>query len=487
MKPCTSLHHAVVTGLAIALLAIPARADDSAAPSDKDLAMAIAHKLARIPPVNAARINVSNDNGVITLSGTASSIPEQDRAIRAAKSFRGVRDVVDNIEIARSDRADEAIQDDVQWTLKDDPFLGTEALEATVTDGIVTIQGTVDHYQKKRLAQELAENVNGVSGVTNNITLAYAAPRTEDDIRAEIAQRLRETRHLRDNAIEIDVDGSRVELEGEVDTPLEEETAIDLAWVPGVTEVESDLDVEWREDTAAAEALSDDDLEAVIERRLELQPVLGGADLDVDVVDRVATLSGTVASLRAKQVAAREAQRVGDVVRVNDRIRVTGGVNDPSTVQASVLRAFNSNASLADDNIEVRVEGSTVYLYGEVDNAEERQGAANIANRRPGVSEVVNNINVPDWVKMSDAEIKEAVESEYAWSAFVDGSDINVDVNDGVVTLTGTVEDIDEFEAAIENAYEAGARDVVARMNLEDGTGLGDHMRVQAKYSYKKE
>src|SRR5690606_31121087 len=107
------------------------------------------------------------------------------------------------------------------------------------TDGIVTIQGTVDHYQKKRLAQELAENVNGVSGVTNNITLAYAAPRTEDDIRAEIAQRLRETRHLRDNAIEIDVDGSRVELEGEVDTPLEEETAIDLAWVPGVTEVES--------------------------------------------------------------------------------------------------------------------------------------------------------------------------------------------------------------------------------------------------------
>lgn len=489
MKRILNLHRSktlwVAAALCMTLAPVSATADDTA--GDKELAKAIAHKLERIPSVNAARIQVSDDNGAITLSGTVGSIPEQNRAIDAAKSFRGVREVIDNIDVSPIDRADEAIQDDVRWTLSDDPFLGAEPIEVAVDDGSVTLKGKVDHWQKKRLAERLAEDVSGVSAIENNLEISYDTPRTEDEIRTQIARQLNETRNLRDNEIEIDVDGGRVELEGSVDTVMEEEKAVELAWVQGVTEVESDLDVEWTEETALATPMSDDEIQSVVESRIESQPMLAGADLDIDVDDRMVTLSGEVSSLLARDAATREARQVAGVRRVTNSIHVVGQMADAQDIHDAIHRAFNASASLADDDIGVRVEGNTVFLSGEVDNAEERQGAARIANRRVGVTEVVNNIDVPEWVRLSDAELKEAVESEYAWSVFVDGSDIDVDVDDGVVTLTGTVDDVDEFETAIENAYEAGAKDVVARMNLEDGSDISDAIRVQAKYSYKKD
>lgn len=42
----------------------------------------------------------------------------------------------------------------------------------------------------------------------------------------------------------------------------------------------------------------------------------------------------------------------------------------------------------------------------------------------------------------------------------MDRDPIRIAANNGVVTLRGTVEDTDEMAAAVENAYEAGARRV---------------------------
>jgi osmotically-inducible protein OsmY len=42
------------------------------------------------------------------------------------------------------------------------------------------------------------------------------------------------------------------------------------------------------------------------------------------------------------------------------------------------------------------------------------------------------------------------------WSPFVDSDDVNVTVDDGVVTLTGAVDSWSEYNAAANNAYEGG-------------------------------
>ncbi|MFO7975678.1 MAG: BON domain-containing protein, partial [Candidatus Hydrogenedentota bacterium] len=134
--------------------------------------------------------------------------------------------------------------------------------------------------------------------------------------------------------------------------------------------------------------------------------------------------------------------------------------------------------------ITVSVIDGTVYLYGDVDSYFEKAQADDVASGAAGVMSVDNNLNVQadyepysyepyvdDWytydynwydyeappVKKPDWEIKEEIESQLWWSPFVDSDDVNVSVDDGTATLTGTVESWSEYWAARENAFDGGA------------------------------
>ena len=126
----------------------------------------------------------------------------------------------------------------------------------------------------------------------------------------------------------------------------------------------------------------------------------------------------------------------------------------------------------------------TVYLSGRVDTYFEKSEADDAVSKVHGVVEVRNNLTVDttrtplvydpylydpypydyDWYDYepyytyeTDAEIKEDIESEMWWSPFVDSDQVNVAVNNGTATLTGTVDTWSELESATENAYEGGA------------------------------
>ena len=68
----------------------------------------------------------------------------------------------------------------------------------------------------------------------------------------------------------------------------------------------------------------------------------------------------------------------------------------------------------------------------------------------------------------SDQQLKRDVESELTWSPFVDADKVQVTVRRGVVTLSGKVEDQDEIQSAIDNAYEAGAKQVISKLTTEE-------------------
>ena len=67
---------------------------------------------------------------------------------------------------------------------------------------------------------------------------------------------------------------------------------------------------------------------------------------------------------------------------------------------------------------------------------------------------------------MSDRGLARAVQEELSWSPFVDSDPIRVESKNGVVTLKGTVENRSEMAAAVENAYEAGARRVNNQLHI---------------------
>lgn len=66
-------------------------------------------------------------------------------------------------------RSDERIREDVCERLALDHDIDASDLEIEVSDGIVTLTGTVDDRRMKRLAEDVSESVRGVRDVQNNI------------------------------------------------------------------------------------------------------------------------------------------------------------------------------------------------------------------------------------------------------------------------------------------------------------------------------
>jgi osmotically-inducible protein OsmY len=68
-------------------------------------------------------------------------------------------------------RTDERIREDVCGYLSAHPGIDTTDMEVTVSDGEVTLEGTVDDRFEKRMAEDLAEAVAGVRDVHNRLRI----------------------------------------------------------------------------------------------------------------------------------------------------------------------------------------------------------------------------------------------------------------------------------------------------------------------------
>jgi osmotically-inducible protein OsmY len=66
-------------------------------------------------------------------------------------------------------RSDDRIREDINDRLTDNPFIDATEVEALVSNGEVTLTGSVDSRYAKRLAEDIAEEVSGVSHVQNNL------------------------------------------------------------------------------------------------------------------------------------------------------------------------------------------------------------------------------------------------------------------------------------------------------------------------------
>jgi len=66
-------------------------------------------------------------------------------------------------------RSDERIREDVSERLADHPHVDASEIEVTVNKGEVTLAGTVDERNAKRIAEDIAESVSGVKEVHNQI------------------------------------------------------------------------------------------------------------------------------------------------------------------------------------------------------------------------------------------------------------------------------------------------------------------------------
>jgi osmotically-inducible protein OsmY len=456
---------------------------------DNDIALAIEAQLAQDPGVSANGIDVTVTNGTVHLDGAVSSILSKQRATRIAQTVRGVRSVINQISVPPSGKSDREIRDDVQDALRDDPVTESWEIIATVTDGDVTLSGAVDSWQEKRLAENVVMGVKGVRDVTNRMTINADEKRSDGEIEEEIRKTLRWDLRVDDALLKVAVDGGNVTLTGTVGSAVERIRAEADCWVAGVTAVDtSAVKVElWARDkrlrTDKYVVRSDKQVRQAVLDSFLYDPRVNVFDVVVTVDSGTVTLSGVVSNVKAKRAAARDARDTVGVWRVRNQLKVRPSTPTDSEIAAKIRDALRRDPYVDRYEITVIVVDGHAYLSGEVDSLFERAQADDVTSRVYGVAEIHNNLSVEDpdiltyhpyiddwdpsdysWptrpgrtTRLSDWEIKQQIEDELLWSPFVNRGDITIEVEDGVATLTGTVDTWSERRTATENAYDGGA------------------------------
>ena len=125
---------------------------------------------------NALTIGVQH--GVVTLGGVAYGPMDKDSAVSLVANYPGVKDVVDNIEVAPVSPFDDRIRLAEARAIYGTPQLNRYAMDPakpiriTVVNGNVTLSGVVDNQGDKDIANIRANGVSGVFKVTNNLQVA---------------------------------------------------------------------------------------------------------------------------------------------------------------------------------------------------------------------------------------------------------------------------------------------------------------------------
>lgn len=452
--------------------------------------------------VMSVNIDVETDDGVVSLTGKVNNILAQERATKIVQLVKGVRSIINRVKvIPNTERTDQQIQKDVKAALLADPATESYDLNVSVSDGVVTLKGETDSWQEKELAATVAKGVRGVTGFNNRMSVNVDIDRPDYEIQQEISKALEWSVHVNyPSPITVQVNDGVVTLTGTVGSAAEQSHAIKLAWVSGVNKVDSSgLEVgEWTLDPGerktAYPSRSDQEIETAIVDALLYDPRVTSFNVDVESEYGRVTLRGEVDNLKAKRAAADTARNTVGVNSVKNRIKVRlTDTPEDGWITDHIRDALFRSPYTESYEISVSVENGIVSLDGDVDTYFEKSQAEDIASRVQGVIWVDNNLRVssdnpyvydpyvddfysfendhdistePLTTYAIDSDLEEDIESQMWWSPFVDSNEVNVTVNDGTTTLTGTVDTLYEKLSATENAVEGGASSVINQLSI---------------------
>ena len=178
--------------------------------------------------------------------------------------------------------------------------------------------------------------------------------------------------------------------------------------------------------------------------------------IGVTATNGAVTLTGHVPTFRQKMVAINATKRVAGVHAVVNNIEVRLESLHRTTDEGLAERIANVlkwNVSIPGKDIKAEVKNGIVTLAGQVEWQHQRANIMKNVEHVSGVTNVINLINLKPRVSATD--IQQKIKDALKRHADVEASKISVAVLDGTVTLSGTVESLEEMDRVEDAAWAA--------------------------------
>jgi hyperosmotically inducible periplasmic protein len=142
---------------------------------------------------------------------------------------------------------------------------------------------------------------------------------------------------------------------------------------------------------------SDTTITTAVKNKLAADPTTSAVRIDVDTSNGVVTLSGNVPTTAEKSEAERIARNTQGVTQVVNNISVErgetpGGVTSSDTAILTTIKTHYLTNGIIGTNVDVK--NGEVTITGEVDNAQEKARAEEIARQTSGVKTVKNLLTI---------------------------------------------------------------------------------------------
>ncbi|GJL79320.1 MAG: hypothetical protein NPINA01_23090 [Nitrospinaceae bacterium] len=182
--------------------------------------------------------------------------------------------------------------------------------------------------------------------------------------------------------------------------------------------------------------------------------------VDIKTKDGIVTLSGVVDNLLTRERAVLIAQTIQGVRAVVSQIHISRINRPDQEIEKNLKKAIEEDPVTESYQIDFSVHEGIVTLNGKVDSYQEKFLATQVAKGVKGVRKVNNKIKPAPKEHRLDEEIKAEIKRRLKLNVWIFDGGITVNVENGKVSLTGTIGSEAEKNRVRYNSWVTGVKEI---------------------------